>query len=426
MTEAGATTQTATAASPQASARIDALDLLRGLGVLGILAVNAAAFAYPWYAYQNPTMGPFPFEGAEAASWFASHVFFEFKFITLFSMLFGVSIFLVGGERGDPVKGPILRRRLGWMVLFGLIHGLVLWYGDILLAYALCGFLMLLCRSWRPTRLLVTGVILFLIGAASWIALAALALAPAGTMSPAELDAIAASFWTVPEAALLESIAQFRGDATTVAVANADNWFFFQVVGFPAATAWRTLGVMMIGLALFKMGPLAGKGRASTYGLWILLGAASLAAVGLTAQRQIATDFAFPAAAGLYLLPNYLLSPFITLGYAAVLILALRAKIVGIVGHALSAVGRMAFTNYIAQTVIMTGLFWAGRGPTLFAEIDRAGQWMIVAAIWLAQLLWSPLWLRFFQYGPLEWVWRKLSYGGDVRLRRGPAEPSIA
>ena len=422
MTEATTTTAD-TAVRP---ARIDALDLLRGLGVLGILAVNAASFAYPWYAYPNPIMGPFPFEGAEVTSWFASHVFFEFKFITLFSMLFGISIFLVGGERGDAQKGPILRRRLSWMVLFGLIHGLVLWYGDILLAYALCGFIMLLCRSWRPTRLLITGVILVVIGSLSWIALAGLALAPEGVMSQAELDAIAASFWTVPEAALLESIAQFRGDAGTVAVANANNWFFFQVFGIPTATAWRTLGVMMIGLALFKMGPLAGKGRTSTYILWILLGAASLVAVALTAQEQIAIGFAFPAAAGLNLLPNYFLSPFITLGYAAVLILALRANILGIVGHALSAVGRMAFTNYIAQTVIMTCLFWAGRGPTLFAEIDRAGQWMIVAAIWIAQLLWSPLWLRFFQYGPLEWVWRKLSYGGEVRIRRDPAAPSVA
>jgi uncharacterized protein len=114
------------------------------------------------------------------------------------------------------------------------------------------------------------------------------------------------------------------------------------------------------------------------------------------------------------------------LGYAAVLILALRANGLGLIGQALSAVGRMAFTNYILQSVIMTSLFWAGRGPTLFAEIDRAGQWLIVAAIWLAQLLWSPLWLRFFQYGPLEWVWRKLSYGGEVRLRRQPAEASIA
>ena len=406
------------AAPPEKPARIDALDLLRGVGILGILAVNAASFAYPWYAYQNPMTGPFPFEGAEATSWFVSHVFFELKFITLFSMLFGISVFLVGGERKDPVKGPILQRRLGWMVGFGLLHGLVLWYGDILLAYALCGFIMLLCRSWRPGTLLRTGILLVFIGSFSFVALAALAFAPPGSIPPADMEAIASSFWSVPEAAILESIAQFRGDAATVASANAENWFFFQVFGFPTFTVWRTLGIMMIGLALFKMGPLAGKGRASTYWLWIILGALSLVGVGMAAQTQIASGFAFPAAAGLNLLPNYFLSPFITLGYAGVLILSLRANILGLLGHALSAVGRMAFTNYILQTVIMTVIFWGGRGPTLFAEVDRTGQWLIVVSIWLAQLLWSPLWLRFFQYGPLEWVWRKLSYGGEVRLRR--------
>jgi uncharacterized protein len=340
-------------------------------------------------------------------------------------MLFGISVFLVGGERGDALKGPIIRRRLSWMVLFGLIHGVVVWYGDILLAYALCGFLMLFCRSWRPGRLLTVGVILLILGAANWLALAALGFAPADTVSPAQMEAIAASFWAPPEAALLENIAQFRGDAATVFGANLDNWVFL-LTAFPFGIAPRTLGVMMIGLALFKMGPLAGKGRVSTYLLWIMLGAASLVAVGLAAKQQIATGFAFPQGAGLNVLPNYFFSLFITLGYAAVLILALRANGLGLIGQALSAVGRMAFTNYILQSVIMTSLFWAGRGPTLFAEIDRAGQWLIVAAIWLAQLLWSPLWLRFFQYGPLEWVWRKLSYGGEVRLRRQPAEASIA
>jgi len=421
MTEANATRT----GSPPQLARIDALDLLRGLGVLGILAVNAASFAYPWYAYSNPMMGPFPFEGLEASSWFVSHVFFEFKFITLFSMLFGVSVFLVGGERGDLIKSPILRRRLGWMILFGLVHGLVLWYGDVLLAYALCGFMLLLCRSWRPSRLLLTGVLLLILGAANWIALAVLALLPEGAMSQAELDTLASSFWVVPQAALLEAIAQFRGDAGAVAAANAETWFLFQVFGFPVATAWRTLGVMMIGLALFKMGPLAGKGRTSTYLVWVGLGAASLVAVALAARQQIDIGFAFPAAAGLNLLPNYFLSPLITLGYAAVLILVLRANILRTVVRVLSAVGRMAFTNYILQTLIMTSLFWGGRGPTLFAEVDRAGQWMIVAAIWSAQLIWSPLWLRFFQYGPLEWVWRKLSYGGEVPFRRPAVQPSV-
>ncbi len=401
------------AASPSPPARIAVLDLLRGLGVLGILAVNAAAFAYPWQAYQNPTNGPFPFQGFEVTSWFVSHVFFEMKFITLFSMLFGISLYLVGGERSDLDKGKVLRRRLAWLVVFGVIHGALLWFGDILLAYALTGFVVLLCRSWRPRTLMTVGLILLGVSGASLLGVASLEF----VALPAErLAAIEQSFWRPPEAALLENTARFRADPGTVQEANAETWFSFATFGFLTFTFWRTAAVMMIGLALFKMGILKGEGRGSTYWTLIMLGAVSLVVVGLQAQDHIRSGFAFPGAAGVGALANYYLSPLITLGYVGVITLAWRANALGLFGTALSAVGRMAFTNYIAQTLIMTILFWGGRGPTLFAEVDRAGQWGLVGAIWLAQLIWSPLWLSRFHYGPLEWVWRKLSYGGHVPL----------
>jgi uncharacterized protein len=398
------TTETLTA-----PARIAVLDLLRGLGVLGILAVNAAAFAYPFEAYQNPMNGPFPFVGAEALSWFVVHVFFELKFITLFSMLFGVSLYLVGGERTDLDKGKTLRRRLFWLLLFGLIHGALLWFGDILLAYALTGFVILLCRSWRARTLMTWGVVLLVISSLPLLGLAVLAFAPV----PADqLLAIEQSFWRPPEAAVLETIGGFRGDFWTVQSANAEIWSTFATFGFVTFTFWRTAAVMMIGLALFKMGVLRGEARGSTYWTLIVLGGLSLAAVGLVARQHMASGFAFPEAAGLGALANYFLSPLITLGYVGVITLLWRAKALGIVGHALSAVGRMAFTNYIAQTLIMTALFFGGRGPVLFAEVDRAGLWAIVVGIWIVQLVWSPLWLARFHYGPLEWVWRRLTNGG--------------
>jgi uncharacterized protein len=395
-----------------APARIPVLDLFRGLGVLGILAVNAAAFAYPFQAYQNPMNGPFPFVGGEVTSWFIVHVFFELKFITLFSMLFGISLYLVGGERSDLDKGRVLRRRLGWLVVFGLIHGALLWFGDILLAYALTGFVVLLCRSWRPRTLLTVGLILLVVSGIPLLGLASLNFFP---IPADELAAIEQSFWRPPEAALLETIAQFRGDALSVQTANAETWFDLGVIGFAIFTFWRTAAVMMIGLALFKMGILRGEARGATYWMLIVLGGLSLLAVGFSAQHHIATGFAFPHAAGLGALANYYLSPLITLGYVGLITLAWRANVLGLFGHALSAVGRMAFTNYIIQTLIMTVLFFGGRGPVLFAEVDRPGQWLIVAAIWLAQLIWSPLWLSRFHHGPLEWVWRKLSYPATAR-----------
>jgi uncharacterized protein len=144
----------------QEQSRIKSLDVVRGIALLGILAVNAAFFAAPFQAAQNPLLPPLAVTDDTMWTWFVMHVFFEFKMITLFSMLFGVSIYLVGGERSDKERGKVLRRRLAWLLLFGLLHGALLWYGDILLHYALCGFVVLFARSLKAPTLLIIGAVL--------------------------------------------------------------------------------------------------------------------------------------------------------------------------------------------------------------------------------------------------------------------------
>ncbi len=123
------------------SERIRSLDVMRGFAVLGILTVNAPFFAAPWQTAVNPLLPPLDVTPQTLWSWFVVHVFFEYKCITLFSMLFGASIYLVGGERSDKARGALLHRRLSWLLVFGLIHGTLIWYGDILVTYALTGFL---------------------------------------------------------------------------------------------------------------------------------------------------------------------------------------------------------------------------------------------------------------------------------------------
>jgi uncharacterized protein len=112
--------------------------------------VNAQAFALPAEVMGNPELSPLPFEPADQAVWWTMRTFFEGKFINMFSMLFGVSLFLVGGERDDPVREPVLIRRLTWLVVFGVLHGALIWWGDILFHYAVVGFVMFLFRSWGP------------------------------------------------------------------------------------------------------------------------------------------------------------------------------------------------------------------------------------------------------------------------------------
>ena len=394
-----------------ANARIQTLDVLRGVAVLGILAVNAAAFALPMDAAMAPEQSPFPLIGASALAHWTVEVFFHQKFVTLFSMLFGVSIFLVGGERGDEPRGRLLRRRLFWLALFGLIHGAAFWYGDILLLYAWCGLFVMLMRSMSARSLI-------LFGAAATLALATL---QAATMwmtvnGPALLvDALSNEALSLAEGAVSASIAAYRSGWPAGLIENLKAWGVLQSASL-FGYVFATVPLMMLGLGLFKAGFFHGRMPTRLYLALIAVGGVILAVLGLLEWREIIADPKVQATGGwAKVAASYPI--FITLAYASALIL-LTTRGLGMVRRIFAPVGRMAFTNYLSQTLIMTTLFSMPWGPRLMGQVDYPGQWAIVAAIWALQLIWSPLWLSRFRMGPLEWLWRRLSYGRDLPLRR--------
>ncbi len=390
--------------------RVESLDVMRGLAILGILAVNAPFFAGPWQAGQNPLLPPLDVNQDTLWSWLVMHVFFEFKFITLFSILFGASIFLVGGERSDKDRGAVLRRRLSWMVLFGLIHGALIWFGDILLTYALTGFLVLLCRSWRPRTLMTTGALLLLLSIGMMAAVGALfPMIPADKLAP-----IASQVWSPPAAELERLTAAMRGGVLSVAQENLTVWSQYLLSGLPFLVV-RTAGVMMIGMALFKWGYLSGRSPLWVYGLAVALGAVALALIGWQAVLNAQAQFEFVHMQSRGLLANTALSIFVSVAYAGLMVLLVKAGVRFITGP-LAAVGRMAFTNYLTQSLIMTTIFWGGRGFGLYGEVNRVELWGVVIGVWALQLIWSPLWLSRFQMGPMEWVWRRLSYAKPVKM----------
>lgn len=392
--------------------RIESLDVLRGFAILGILIVNAPFFASVLQATVVPnTVEHLRVDDTSLWSWLAMYTFFELKCITLFSMLFGVSIYLVGGERSDKDKGAQLRRRLGWMVLFGLIHGALIWYGDILLVYALTGFLVMLARSWRPTTLLIVGIPLAL----SLSGLLALMTLSADHIPPDVVAKQAAALDVTPEefAAIK---ARITGGLPGSIAMNFEWWVSF----FPPSIFFipRTAGMMMIGLALFKWGFLSARSPIWVYIAFILFGAGAFAATWMEGLRLYEAGFPVRMVQGEGMLILSLASPFGTLFYISLLILILKSGVLGFLLKMLAATGRMAFTNYIAQSLIMTTIFWRlGH----FGEVSRPDLWVIVAAIWITQLIWSPLWLSVFAMGPLEWVWRCLTYKRWVPITRSKA-----
>lgn len=406
------TTADATAAA-RPKVRIQALDLIRGLAILGILAVNADGFAAPMMASLNPATWPFPHEGWTAIAFWIVQAFFHEKFVTLFSMLFGVSLFLVGGELSDKARGRFLWRRLAVLFVLAMIHGFGIWWGDILSLYAAAGVVMFFCRSLSARTLMIVGVLLY--GGMT------LQHLPPAALPFASPQARAEAHTTPPPAAIAKRKARAEADLAEAkgswAGAYRVNTKSYQrlISGYPSLLP-STLGLMMIGLSLFKSGFLAGRSSARRYAVTATVGAGALAVVAWLAWREVMAGtpvLGGDALAGL-------LAPFVSLAYASVLILLLKAGAAAFLSP-MAAAGRMAFTNYLTQSLIMTGIFYGGRGA-LMGQVDRPALWGVVLAVWALQLTWSPLWLKWFEMGPFEWVWRCLTVGRLLPLSKDGAK----
>ncbi|WP_372708129.1 DUF418 domain-containing protein [Brevundimonas sp.] len=399
--------------------RIFTLDMLRGWAILGILAVNAMAFAWPWaLEMSNRLTPPYPHDQANIVGHWVTDVFFQDKFRTLFSMLFGCSIFLIGGERSDEGRGKLLRSRLFWLAVFGAIHGLAFWFGDILLHYAYCGLIVMLVRSWSAKRLIWVGGglnLLFALSSAAAMMAETLFTGAPGAGAPA--GGGSGNPFEITQEALMATIQAYQSGWPGALIENAKSWLFLQTASLILTPI--TTGLMMLGLGLFKAGFMVGKSPTWVYLLVFALGAANLAALGwyewMESSAPRGTDSPSGGLAGVAGSFAWV----ITLGYVSMLILMTRLGLKVLTAR-LAPVGRMAFTNYLMQTLIMTSLFYMPWGPLLFGDPawGPGRLWAAVGAIWIAQLIWSPLWLAAFQMGPLEWLWRCLTYGRMVPLRR--------
>jgi len=383
--------------------RVSALDHIRGLSILGILLVNAIAFAQPMDVYDNPTLSPLSMSLADRTVWWLTEVFFREKFVTLFSMLFGVSIFLVGRGQEDSVpayKTPLFRRLL-WLVVFGIVHGALIWHGDILLSYAVTGFVFWPWRNAPAGRLIGWGLFLFYIGAATLL-IPMLVIGEGMHARTQDIGSI---------------VATMRGSFTDSLIGNFSEWSR-SIIAELIAFLPTTLGLMMIGAGLFKSGMLSGRASNKLYIGLIGAAALSLTAIAVQVSQVAAANFPYPATYGLYRIANALLCLVVSLGYVSTLILLARTP-VRVLLYPLACAGRMAFTNYLCQSLIMTALFYGGRGPAglsgalelpWFGQMNAGGLLPIVVTIWVGQLVVSTVWMSLFRYGPFEWAWRCLTY----------------
>lgn len=386
--------------------RIASVDILRGFAVLGILIVNMAGFARVPSAYMNPTSGG-AFEGLDVWIWSVIYLFADTKFISIFSMLFGAGIAMMSDRAaGRGLSGARLHyRRQFWLLVIGLAHAYLIWHGDVLVAYALCGFLLYPLRRLRPRRLLWVG------GCAVAFVVPFWALAGMSIPYWPEAERLAAAAeWAPPSEVLDAEVAAFRGSWAGQLPVRAPIAFTLETTAFLGFFVWRAGGLMLVGMALYELGVLTAKRSAAFYRRMAVLGGAAglpLAAAGVA--YKLHHSFAWEKAMFQGALFNYVGSIGVFLGYVGLVVLAIRSGRLPALHKPLAAVGRMALTNYIAQSLICTFVFY-GHGLGLLERMSAAGQVGVAVAIWGLQLAWSPWWLNRFRFGPLEWLWRTASY----------------
>ena len=391
---------------PQTSERIDSLDVLRGFALLGILAMNIQYFSMPMAAYLNPTAYG-DLGGANLATWTVLHLLTDQKMMAIFSMLFGAGIVLFterATASGRSAKSFHYRRNF-WLLLFGLVHGYLLWSGDVLFLYAVCAFVLFPFRNMSAKRLLISGVAVLSVSSLIYIS--------AGLSMPSMPEEMRAEMfgdmWAPAAATIDADLAAYRGSWSEQmqhrVPATAEMQSFVTLAwGF-----WRAAGMMLLGMGLYKLGILSAQASSRTYarmfGAGVLVG---LPVVAYGVYWNFSNNWG-PESMFLGSQFNYWGSVFVSLGWIGGLILLLKHGRLPWLTSRLAAVGRMAFSNYILHTLICGFIFY-GHGLGYFGSVERTGQLAIVLAIWIFQLLVSPIWLRHFRFGPLEWLWRSLTY----------------
>lgn len=393
--------------------RIEALDMLRGLAILSILLVNIASFSMPEAVSLQPnalgTLGP-----ADYVIWLGTHVLAEMKFINIFSMLFGAGVLLVT-ERVAARHGAVASTHYRRMLIlggFGLGHAYGLWFGDVLFTYSVCGCGVYLARRWRPRTQVLAGFLLMLPPS--------LFLSGVGLLLPYLDEGTAAEMRAdivqSPEV-IAGEIAAYRGGWLEQMPYRAASATYVVIMMLPAWSIWRVGGLMLIGMALMKWNVLTGARSRRFYIALALCGlVAGFPPIVIGAVRTVNRGFdpVFTVFGGMEW--NYWGSIGASLGYIALTMLIWQASRGARAVRTLAAVGRMALTNYLLQTLICTTIFY-GHGLALFARVDRVGQLGIVLGVWAVCLSVSSWWLRRYRYGPMEWLWRALTYGRRPPMR---------
>lgn len=401
--------------------RIFSLDAIRGVAVMGIFSVNIVAFAMIEGAYINPAAFG-GYHGADLFVWVANMLIIDNKMRSLFSMLFGASMLLVidravaSGQSGAAIH----YRRMLVLLLIGLAHYFLIWWGDILTLYALAGMIAFTARN-RSVKALIAWVIVLMIGHLALFTSFIFHMHAADVAAHAPgASADAVQYWNKGFGSYYPTAAQIAEDKAMMLTPlgplhdKISNWG--RLIGSTMVLLPETIALMLLGMAGYKSGFLTGQWAEKRYRLI----AAILIPVGMAGAAAVVTADYTTHFDVITIMAGFMvvMTPFSTLqalGYAALIILLTRNH--GWLSQRIAATGRAAFSNYLGTSVIATFVFY-GWGLGYYGSPSRAQAWLLVPAVWTLMLLWSKPWLERYRYGPMEWVWRSLSRGSLQPMRR--------
>ncbi|MCG3128688.1 MAG: hypothetical protein CHACPFDD_03578 [Phycisphaerae bacterium] len=408
------------------------LDLLRGVALLGILPENIPYFALP-SSSGEPSIALADPRWTNVVPFYVTRLLGDYKFLSIFSLLFGVGLALIQqrcAQSGRAFRGLYLRR-IGVLAAIGLAHAWLLWCGDILFYYALGGFVVMWTARWSARALRRAGIALFCVPVVLMVGLALL-VSPVGPAGVREsiADALRASeaVATTQPGALatmpfldqlqylgpeLERLIYAQGSYGRITALQFVTWLTLLPV-FVLFVGWRILGLFMIGVALLKAGwfvdPRQGIGRfrnlalsAGPLGLAMELVSAALISSRheALAQNLFAEALHYAGSIGLSAVYMWLVAELYARGRD------------GRLARGLAAVGRTALSGYILQSVLCAFVFYA-YGLGAFGRMTRLELWGVVAGVWAVNVAFANLWMWRFRFGPLEWCWRKLTYGSGM------------
>lgn len=406
-----------------AGQRIDTLDFIRGLAVMGILAANIVAFGQPMDAYMYPAAFLTDPGDPGGWMWIAQFVAVDGKMRGLFTLLFGAGMVLFMEKAWARGATRWLQAwRLTILAVFGMVHFFFIWPGDILFYYALFGLVALACMRWSIKTQMWVGLAGYMLGVLIYTGLLLPWLivdTPVGESAPEMLEQRAAMI-----AEIDNTLA--RSDIPNAAIAAGD---YGTLVAHRISEQWsdplmnallfgfETLPLMLIGMALYRMGFFSGGFERAKLVRWgwagLIAGALAHLGIGLVVKGGGFTYYGTIAGfVGMSPLPRL----WMVLGLAALLV-AYAPSATGWLGERVRAAGRAAFTNYLGTSLVMM-LVFHGWALGLFGELNRPQLYLVTVLAWAVMLAWSKPWLDRYRYGPLEWLWRCLTYRTVFPLSR--------